>query len=111
MKNNWYLIYSQQNKVDSDTDIHAATEDVTHELEKGSKVKLLFCVGNSKPEIQQTEYLLVEILLVQEDKYLGQLQDEPKIIKDLSIGELIEFEEQHIHETDYIDPFDPDIKV
>lgn len=53
----------------------------------------------------------VEILMVQGDKLLGQLEDDPKLILDLKRGELIEFEERHIAESDYIDLFNSTIKV
>ena len=108
-KKNWKLIYSQSNENTINSD--GATKDVTHELEKGSKVKLIFTADDTNSDVRHTEYLWVEILLVQDDKYLGQLQDRPKQINGLSIGELIEFEERHIYESEYIDPFDPSIKV
>ncbi len=74
--------------------------DVIEPLEKGHKVKLIFNIKNDNPEILSTEQLWVEILLVQENKFLGQLEDDPKYIQDLKCGEIIEFEERHILETD-----------
>ena len=80
-------------------------------LQKGSKVKLIFTMHDNDSETQSTESLWVEILLVQEGKLLGQLEDDPKQIKCLQRGELIEFEERHIAEFDYVDLFSPNIKV
>ena len=76
------------------------TEDVIAPLEKGNKAKLIFNFKSDDSEIQRTEQLWVEILLVQNNKFLGQLEDDPKYIKDLKCGEIIEFEECHIIDTD-----------
>ena len=69
-------------------------------LEKGHKAKLLFSFETDKHESPSSEQLWVEILLVQDGKLLGQLEDDPKYIQDLMRGEIIEFEEHHIVETD-----------
>ncbi len=108
MKKNWMLI-DAQDAIHKDIDDSA--NDATHELEKGSKVKLIFSNGVANEDHKNIEHLWVEILLVQDDKYLGQLQDDPKKIINLSKGELIEFETKHIYESEYIDPFGPRIKV
>lgn len=76
------------------------SKEVIAPLEKGNKVKLAFKFKNDDPEIPGTEQLWVEILLVQNNKLLGQLEDDPKYIKDLKCGEIIEFEERHIINTD-----------
>ena len=70
-------------------------------LEKGHKAKLIFSFKNERPELPNSEQLWVEILLVQDDKkLLGQLEDDPAYIHDLKRGEIIEFEERHIIDTD-----------
>ena len=79
------------------------SKDAIALLEKGNKAKLIFKVKNVDSETPNTEQLWVEILLVQNDKFLGQLDDEPKFIQDLKCGEPIEFEECHIIATDLED--------
>lgn len=74
--------------------------EVIEPLEKGHKVKLVFNFKSDNPEIPSAEQLWVEILLVQDNKFLGQLEDSPKHIQDLKCGEIIEFEERHIIDTD-----------
>ena len=69
-------------------------------LEKGNKAKLIFSFKSDDPEIPSEEQLWVEILLVQNNKFLGQLENDPKYIQDLKCGEIIEFEECHIVDTD-----------
>ena len=88
-----------------------ASGDMDHSLEKGSKVKLMFNSIDVDSNKQMTELLWVEILLVQDNMYLGQLEDDPKLIKNLIRGEMIDFEKRHIFELEYIDPFDSSIKV
>jgi hypothetical protein len=109
MTNNWQLI---KFKTDiNDTDSTSGANIHAHDIEKGSKAKLIFTSHDPDSDTQHTEYLWVEILLVDGDKYLGQLHDQPKHINDLSAGEMIEFEEQHIYEYEYIDPFNSCVKV
>ncbi len=74
-------------------------------LEKGNKAKLVFSFKCDDPEVPNSEELWVEILLVQNNKYLGQLEDVPKYIKDLQSGEIIEFEERHIIDIDSSKPY------
>ena len=109
MTKNWTLIKHQTNNAATDsTSINVLNE---HDLEKGSKVKLIFNSHDTNTDTQHTEYLWVEIILVQGDMYLGQLLEKPNNINNLAMGDMIEFQEQHIFEYDYIDPFDPSIKV
>ena len=76
------------------------SKEIITPLEKGHKAKLIFKFNGDDPETPGTEQLWVEILLVQNNKFLGQLEDEPKYIQDLKSGEIIEFEERHIIDTD-----------
>ncbi len=76
------------------------SKDVIEPLEKGHKVKLMFNFKSDNPKISSNEQLWVEILLVQDNKFLGQLEDNPEHIQDLKCGEIIEFEERHIIDTD-----------
>ena len=69
-------------------------------LEKGHKVKLIFNFNNDKSDTPSHELLWVEILLVENNKFMGQLEDDPINIQDLRRGEIIEFEERHILDTD-----------
>lgn len=109
METNWQLIKYKTDINDSDSD--SGANIYAHDIEKGSKAKLIFTTHDPDSDTQHTEYLWVEILLVDGDKYLGQLQDQPKHIKGLAAGEMIEFEEQHIYESEYIDPFNSSVKI
>ena len=85
--------------------ISKPSKEAFESLEKGNKAKLKFSFKSDDPEIPSTEKLWVEILLVQNNKFLGQLEDAPKYIQDLKCGEIIEFEERHIIDTDNSKPY------
>lgn len=77
------------------------SDDVLKPLEGGHKAKLVFTFTSDNPQAPDSEQLWVEILLVEDDKkLLGQLEDEPQFIQDLRRGDIIEFEERHIIDTD-----------
>ena len=77
------------------------SSDALKPLEGGHKAKLVFKFTNDNPKAPDSENLWVEILLVEDDKkLLGQLEDEPQFIQDLKRGDIIEFEERHIIDTD-----------
>lgn len=77
------------------------SKDAIEPLEKGHKAKLIFSYKNGDSALSNSEQLWVEILMVQDNKkLLGQLEDDPQHIKDLQRGEIIEFEERHIIDTD-----------
>jgi uncharacterized protein YegJ (DUF2314 family) len=76
------------------------SKEAIEPLEKGHKAKLIFNLKSDDPKTPSAEQLWVEILLVQDNKFLGQLEDDPKHIQDLKRGEIIEFEEQHIIDID-----------
>ena len=75
------------------------SKEILEPIEKGNKVKLIFNFNSDDPDAPSTEQLWVEILLVQNNKLLGQLEDKPQYIQDLKCGEIIEFEECHIIDT------------
>ena len=101
MKNkSWNLEEAHKLADEFPNTVFKPSKEVIEPLEKGSKVKLIFNFKSDDPNIPSTEQLWVEILLVQNNKLLGQLEDKPQYIQDLKCGEIIEFEECHIIETD-----------
>ena len=101
MNRSWYLGDAQKVVDEFPRKFSKPSKEVLEPLEKGSKAKLVFSFKSDDPEAPNVEHLWVEILLVQHsDILLGQLEDKPKYIKDLKCGEIIEFEERHIIDTD-----------
>jgi len=103
-KKSWSLIDADQLAIKSPDIIAAPSKEVIEPLEKGSDAKLVFSIKNDDPSIPNVEQLWVELLLVQDNKYLGQIKDNPIYIKDLKRGEMIEFEDRHIIKANYINP-------
>ena len=102
MNRSWNLGIASQIPKNERTQASPASGDETLKpLEKGSKAKLIFNFTSEEPGTPRAEHLWIEILLVQhDDKLLGQLEDNPVYIRDLKRGEIIEFEERNIIETD-----------
>ena len=100
MDKSWKLEDAQKQAVEVPYTFSIPSKEAIEPLEKGNKAKLVFNFKSDNPEIPSAEQLWVEILLVQNNKFLGQLEDDPKYIQDLKCGEIIEFEERHIIDTD-----------
>ena len=100
MDKSWKLEDAQKQAVEVTYTFSKPSKEAIEPLEKGNKAKLVFNFKSDNPEIPSAEQLWVEILLVQNNKFLGQLEDDPKYIQDLKCGEIIEFEERHIIDTD-----------
>lgn len=96
----WNLVDAQVLAEENPNSFNKPSKEVISLLEKGNLTKLIFNFKSDDPEHPDSEQLWVEILLVQDNKFLGQLSSKPKFIQDLKYGEPIEFEEQHIIETD-----------
>ena len=101
MSKSWAL-EDAQTLVDEMPKIFAKpSNDALKPLEGGHKAKLVFKFSSDNPQAPNTEHLWVEILLVEDrKKLLGQLEDDPKFIRDLKRGDISEFEERHIIDPD-----------
>lgn len=100
MDKSWNLEDAQKLAEEVPYTFSKSSKEAIEPLEKGNKAKLIFNFKSDDPESPSAEQLWVEILLVQNNKFLGQLEDDPKYIHDLKYGEIIEFEERHIIDTD-----------
>ena len=96
----WNLEDAQKLAEELPSTFSKPSKEAIEPLEKGNKAKLIFSCKSDGQETPIEEQLWVEILLVQNNKLLGQLEDDPKYIKDLRCGEIIEFEERHIIDID-----------
>ena len=80
------------------------SSEVVSLLKEGNKVKLICEFESDDPEVPQAERMWVEIKERKKGKYVGVLDNEPAYIKDLNLGDTVEFEERHIVDTDLDDP-------
>lgn len=95
----WYLEDAQKLAEEFPYTNSELSKKSIESLEKGNKAKLIFKFKRDDSEIPSTEKLWVEILLVENNKFLGQLEEDPKYFQDLKCGEIVEFEERHIIDT------------
>ena len=68
--------------------------EVRRALRPGTMVKLLFAFGTGDPP--PVERMWVEVLGVDGDRYLGRLDNEPRSIEDLKLGDPVRFGPQHV---------------
>jgi hypothetical protein len=73
-------------------------------LAPGHQVKLIFLFESDDPNTPRAERMWVTIDSIDAMTYVGKLDNEPRYITDLKIGERILFEEKHIIDTDRNDP-------
>ncbi|MGO4293563.1 immunity protein Imm33 domain-containing protein [Chitinophaga sp. RAB17] len=75
------------------------TENELANLKVGEKVRLFFVFNFPTDDGCRAERMWVELSETNGDKLKGYLTNQPHYIKDLSIGEVIEFEKKHIATT------------
>ena len=80
------------------------SSEVVSRLKEGDEVKLIFKFESNDPEEPQAERMWVEIKEIKNGKFIGALDNAPAYIKDLNLGDTVEFEERHIVDTDLEDP-------
>ena len=80
------------------------SSEVVSRLKEGDEVKLIFKFESNDPEEPQAERMWVEIKEIKNGKFIGALDNAPAYIKDLNLGDTVEFEERHIVDTDLDDP-------
>jgi len=73
-------------------------------LRPGNQTKLIFLFGSDDPKAPQAERMWVTIRAIDGTSYVGRLDNAPRYIPDLKIGETIRFEEKHIIDTSLEDP-------
>jgi hypothetical protein len=70
-------------------------------LKKGDLVKLIFEIESNDDEATSAERMWVKIQEQKGKSLTGLLDNKPKFIQNLKIGDLIDFEERHIIATEY----------
>jgi hypothetical protein len=73
-------------------------------LQPGNLAKLIFAFHSADPAAPGAERMWVLIERIENDRFLGELDNDPRHITDLAAGAPIEFEARHIIDTDVDDP-------
>ena len=73
-------------------------------LRPGNLAKLIFVFESKDPKVPRAERMWVRIERVEADRYIGELDNDPRYIQDLKCGDAVEFEARHVIQTDIDDP-------
>lgn len=99
----WSLENALQIHSDNPYTFYIPSKHVTDQLRSGHMVKLIF-LPEKKYEGYNGERMWVEITRREEDQFTGILQNEPYFMKELSYGQEINFQVEHICDTQLNDP-------
>jgi hypothetical protein len=100
----WTLEDAQQLSEKYPYTFYMPSSVVVGKLVPGDHVKLIFLFDSDDSKAPRAERMWVTIDSVEATTYIGTLDNEPRYIADLEIGETIVFEERHIIDTDRNDP-------
>lgn len=100
----WTLEDAQQLSEQYPYTFYKPSSVVVGMLAPGDRVKLIFLFESDDPNAPRAERMWVTIDSIDAMTYTGKLDNEPRYIADLEIGERILFEEKHIIDTDRNDP-------
>ena len=70
----------------------------------GNQVKLIFCFDSDEPDMPRAERMWVTVDEVASGSFKGTLDNEPKHMTQISIGDAVQFKACHIINTDIDDP-------
>jgi hypothetical protein len=73
-------------------------------LRAGNAVKLIFAFESENARAPRAERMWVRIERVEAGRYAGKLENDPRYIKDLKYGDIVEFEARHVIQMDIDDP-------
>jgi hypothetical protein len=73
-------------------------------LQPGNLVKLIFSFDSNDPQVPRAERMWVRIDRIEDDRFFGELDNDPYHIKALKHGDPVEFDARHIIQTDIEDP-------
>jgi hypothetical protein len=100
----WVLEDAQKLSEQYPYTFYKPSKEVVGMLTPGNQVKLIFEFHSDTPEAPRAERMWVTIDSFDGRCYRGTLDNRPRYIKDLRLGESIQFEEKHIVDTDLKDP-------
>jgi hypothetical protein len=103
MTQSWYLENADKIAQESKYTFYKPSQRVIKKLEPGNICKLIFEFESEIPEHPSAERMWVIIDSIDNDKFVGHLDNEPFYTEDLKVGDRIEFESKHIIDIDVDD--------
>lgn len=103
MTASWNLIDADAIAQESKYTFYKPSQRIIEKLKPGNICKLIFSFESDNAEDPDAERMWVLIDGIDNNKYVGRLDNEPFYIKDLKAGDIITFEPKHIIDLDVED--------
>ena len=100
----WWLDDAEQIAQENPYSFWLPSKSVIGQLRPGSQVKLMFCFDSADPEAPRAERMWVTIRDVEQGIFEGSLDNEPKYMTQIALGDPVRFRARHIIDTDIEDP-------
>lgn len=100
----WSLENAEEVAARNPYTFYKPSKSVVAMLAQGNQVKLIFAFQSDDPNAPRAERMWVTIDSISGSTFVGTLDNEPRYIADLKMGDRIEFDERHIIDTDLKDP-------
>ncbi|MBI1424808.1 MAG: DUF2185 domain-containing protein [Gammaproteobacteria bacterium] len=100
----WYLEDARELAEVAPYTFYLPSTEVVAMLKPGDAVMLMFRSDEEAADEEQAERLWVRITVVDDVDFRGELEDEPALIADLTVGDEIDFAVEHIIDTQLDDP-------
>lgn len=100
----WWLSDAEKLADEFPYTFHRPSPEAISRLKPGDEAKLIFRFDSDDPDEPNAERMWVEINEISESIFRGVLDNDPVYIKDLSCGDLVEFEDKHVIQVSIDDP-------
>lgn len=104
IERSWSLENAEEVAARNPYTFYKPSKEVVAMLTAGNQVKLIFTFESEDPDAPGAERMWVTIDSISGSAFVGTLDNEPRHIVDLKLGDRIEFDDRHIVDTDLIDP-------
>jgi hypothetical protein len=103
----WHLVDADRIAAENPYTFYKPPRELIGRVRAGETVKLIFKFESTDPEAPSAERMWVIVEEVCSDgRFRGRLDNEPRYISDLKIGDQVEFKPCHIINTEHDDPND-----
>lgn len=104
MDTGWWLDDAERIARENPYSFWRPSKSVIGRLRPGSQAKLIFCFDSDDPEAPRAERMWVTIEENEQGIFKGALDNEPKYMTQIALGDPVQFHARHIIDTDIEDP-------
>lgn len=102
----WRLENAQEIQKEFPYTFYRPSDEVILKLKVGDIVKLIFSFESDEPSVPGAERMQVIIQSINDEYYIGTLDNDPYHIKDIQAGDQVEFKKENIIQFDTIEELD-----